>query len=604
MTLKIGTLEADITGNTSGLKAAEQETKRATTNISNNLKNSEKAAIATGKAVDDMGRRVGQIGIQVGQFAGQIQGGQSALLAFSQQAADIGFFLGPQGMIVGGIIGVVSAIAGSLLPSLFKSKDAMSELEDAMKSLSDTAITSTSGVEVLTKEIADLAKESEAAARTVIRGGIIDGMDAIKAAGEGVIDVLGDKLKRVLNVTGNAKRSLGKTTDRLAESLGITKDQLMELVSAFKELEKNRSAENIEKVQQAVDKIAQSGGNAEFVKIANSLREYSDSSADAAEKVKVLEAALTDLGSAVKTSEEELSKSNLAQSVIDRRIEELRRLGESEREEIQRQYEERRAFILEQEQLTEDERSALILKSAEDRQRQLDEINKRELDAEQKKNDEKLRMQQQSFNTQVAAMSNMTNAIGNLLSTSGEDSTAKFAAIVQNIAAITTQIATLMQAQATAQAAADPTAVTVPQKIANVAAMVSMFASIFATISKARGAGRQHGGNVSPGLAHPINEQGIPEILSQGGKQYLLPTGQGGTITPMKQGGAGTASVTIINNGEPMKVDRVEQSEGSMKVYVDNQIKRMENKIYSSASSGRGDFANNLSQGYDVKRRL
>ena len=41
-----------------------------------------------------MGRGAGQAGIQIQQFVGQVQGGQSAMLALSQQGADLGIVLG------------------------------------------------------------------------------------------------------------------------------------------------------------------------------------------------------------------------------------------------------------------------------------------------------------------------------------------------------------------------------------------------------------------------------------------------------------------------------------------------------------------------------
>lgn len=87
------------------------------------------------KAIGGMGRNVGMAGVQIGQFAGQIQGGQSALLAFSQQGADIGMLFGPAGMIAGGIIAVGAALAGSLMPGLMDSTDATKELADKLRDL-------------------------------------------------------------------------------------------------------------------------------------------------------------------------------------------------------------------------------------------------------------------------------------------------------------------------------------------------------------------------------------------------------------------------------------------------------------------------------------
>ena len=87
------------------------------------------------KAIGGMGRNVGMAGVQIGQFAGQIQGGQSALLAFSQQGADIGMLFGPAGMIAGGIVAVGAALAGALVPGLMDSTDATKNLADKLREL-------------------------------------------------------------------------------------------------------------------------------------------------------------------------------------------------------------------------------------------------------------------------------------------------------------------------------------------------------------------------------------------------------------------------------------------------------------------------------------
>ena len=95
------------------------------------VKGSKKA----GKAIGGMGRNVGMAGVQIGQFAGQIQGGQSALLAFSQQGADIGMLFGPAGMIAGGIVAVGAALAGVLVPSLFEATETTEDLAKALREL-------------------------------------------------------------------------------------------------------------------------------------------------------------------------------------------------------------------------------------------------------------------------------------------------------------------------------------------------------------------------------------------------------------------------------------------------------------------------------------
>lgn len=86
-------------------------------------------------ALGGMGRSAGQAGIQVQQLVGQVQGGVSPFVAFSQQAADLGFVLGVP--LVGAIVSIAAVIAGSLLPNLTKSKESFEDNFKAIKELTD-----------------------------------------------------------------------------------------------------------------------------------------------------------------------------------------------------------------------------------------------------------------------------------------------------------------------------------------------------------------------------------------------------------------------------------------------------------------------------------
>lgn len=53
------------------------------------------------------------------------------------------------------------------------------------------------------------------------------------------------------------------------------------------------------------------------------------------------------------------------------------------------------------------------------------------------------------------------------------------------------------------------------------------------------GGGRAFGGGVQPGGLHPVNENGMPELLKVGGQSYLMMGGEGGQVTPLKPQGSG-----------------------------------------------------------------
>lgn len=84
-------------------------------------------------SVSMVGRSAGMAGIQLQQFVGQIQGGQSAMLALSQQSADLGFVLGAP--LLGAVVGIGASIAGMLLPSLFKANEEIEKLTENTTSL-------------------------------------------------------------------------------------------------------------------------------------------------------------------------------------------------------------------------------------------------------------------------------------------------------------------------------------------------------------------------------------------------------------------------------------------------------------------------------------
>lgn len=146
-----------------------------------------------------------------------------------------------------------------------------------------------------------------------------------------------------------------------------------------------------------------------------------------------------------------------------------------------------------------------------------------------------------------------------------------------------------------------------PANMGLIAQAVSDGSQIANIIASARmGGGREFGGSVSPSLTHPINEGGVPEILEQAGKQFLLPTGKNGTISPMNSAGGmgGNISVSIISSGEPQTITGTSVTKNDVMVMIDNASKQTVQEINTSLSSGRGDTARSLKQGFAVENNL
>ncbi|MBB2843642.1 tail protein (tape measure) [Enterobacter ludwigii] len=109
-----------------------------------------------------------QAGYQVQDFIIQVQGGQSALVAFAQQGSQLAGAFGPGGAIVGSIIALSSVLAGVLITSLNGGKNAMDALKDAAEAMDKVITVSQNGVAALSDKYANLAR-TNAGAATILR---------------------------------------------------------------------------------------------------------------------------------------------------------------------------------------------------------------------------------------------------------------------------------------------------------------------------------------------------------------------------------------------------------------------------------------------------
>lgn len=129
----------------------------------------ESTAKRTNAAFAGIGRSAGQAGIQIQQFVGQVQGGQSAMLALSQQGADLGFVLGAP--LAGAIVGIGASLAGFLLPSIINSSTEISELVERINDLDEAVERTTAQNRVLAQsneaEVSSLSKRNQQIAEQI-----------------------------------------------------------------------------------------------------------------------------------------------------------------------------------------------------------------------------------------------------------------------------------------------------------------------------------------------------------------------------------------------------------------------------------------------------
>lgn len=105
-----------------------------------------------------------QAGYQVQDFIVQVQGGQSALVAFSQQGSQLAGAFGPGGAVIGAVLALSTVVAGTLITSLNGGKNAMEALKDAIETTDKVITVSQNGVAALSDKYAALAQTNIAVA--------------------------------------------------------------------------------------------------------------------------------------------------------------------------------------------------------------------------------------------------------------------------------------------------------------------------------------------------------------------------------------------------------------------------------------------------------
>jgi len=126
------------------LLTAENKASATIQKTANDLENLTKTATRSGTAIVSsstkssaamgyLGRKAGMAGIQVQQLVGQITMGTNPMQALSMQGADLGFVLGAP--LLGAVIGIGSALIGTLVPSLMEAKKSSAEWIEELEKL-------------------------------------------------------------------------------------------------------------------------------------------------------------------------------------------------------------------------------------------------------------------------------------------------------------------------------------------------------------------------------------------------------------------------------------------------------------------------------------
>ncbi|EBB4192277.1 hypothetical protein CHY78_14780 [Salmonella enterica] len=283
------------------------------------LKNTASTVEKSGRSFSSLNNAMRQGGYQIQDFVVQVQSGQSALVALSQQGSQLLSVFGSGGAVAGALLTIGTVIVGSLIAGMDNATVSTKALTAAQQRLADIFQLSANGVVVLSNKFATLAKQSENAARAQLTMALIDANNIIKASVQGVNelgDALGswkaplsaaisqlDTLKARGIDVNTALKNLGGTYEgnilglnqlnqvvkSLADEFGISAEDALKLVEALAAVRKNANPETIAELRDLTVDLSQKYGyaNKSLSELTGKVGEYSISADQAAESTKL-----------------------------------------------------------------------------------------------------------------------------------------------------------------------------------------------------------------------------------------------------------------------------------------------------------------------------
>nr|DAW18378.1 MAG TPA: tail length tape measure protein [Caudoviricetes sp.] len=201
MATTVGEIEIIIKAETDQLLKANKQVDRITDNMESSFKKADRSAeklnttvTKTAGAVSG-GLRSGmqQAGYQIQDFIVQVQGGQSALVAFSQQGSQLAGAFGPGGAVFGAVIALGSVLIGSLSAALGSTKDEMEQLKTAAETLNNVVVINSQGVAALSNDYARLAATNATLASQLRDNAIQQYEIAVRDAGKAITNIIDEQ---------------------------------------------------------------------------------------------------------------------------------------------------------------------------------------------------------------------------------------------------------------------------------------------------------------------------------------------------------------------------------------------------------------------------
>lgn len=556
-----------------------------------------------------IGRSAGQVGIQVSQLTGQIQGGTNAFIAISQQAADLGFVLGVP--LLGAVVSLAAAVGFSLVNAFNAAKNAGKELPDELEkrleeikagfeSTDEVSRKAFAQVELgklnseldqITNRINTLKSAQQTYFNLAAKGNNGARLD-YKRVGEEIADLekklqplalLQEKVRLETLGVSQEWKSTGDETDKAATAAEKFVEQLT--LSTVKLNEGEEAALRLS----AATALGLTNAEKLPEEVERAIAAYVTARQEAEAEAEFRKAAFAEQKQALDDIEEErkqqhknelerIRQEKEAKKEDERISKEVRFVGVSDQQaELTRladQYVQQQLLLdqaLERKFLSEQEYANRKLALEQQTQAQINEVNKTGFAALN------ARLEEAGFSMEQFG----NQAVGSFAAVLGGAMSGKEAirGLAQSI--LTTAIGALIKlaitssaGQATAAATGAATAAALSTAYATPAALVSLASfganaapaalGISSTVALsqglAAGGGRLYGGPVNGGKLYPFMEDGKPEALEMGGKTYLWTGGGNGSVISNKDmaqsGGATPVNVNVnVNNSSSASVD-------------------------------------------------
>lgn len=342
MTEQVGNLQIDIDLKTKNLLVSQRQAEDALDSIGNKISGVERKTNTLNTQLTKTSRAISgnlragfqQAGYQIQDFVVQVQSGQNALVALSQQGGQLLSAFGGWGIALGAALTVGVSLFNALSGETEEATDKTEVFEKACSNLRQVMALNEQGVNVLSNEYANLAKQSAAAAamverhltlklreaKSAMRDYITNTLDAQNAtAGFGIIgsDSLLDMMQAMralgvetydyadamdqLNGMGlrgaQIHKELNRELDDMADKTGVSKEALFDMCQELMAVAKAPTADSITALSNRIASMNPTTAEGvslfnevqqALIKAAIELQQFGDISEDTANKLDIL----------------------------------------------------------------------------------------------------------------------------------------------------------------------------------------------------------------------------------------------------------------------------------------------------------------------------